>query len=84
MVDERDRFRLAAASAAAGLAQDNLELGRSREALDAARRSVQLDRYQDLAWELLVDLHEASGDSSAAARARHEHARVQAELDVIG
>jgi len=84
LVDERDRFRLAAASAAAGLAQDNLELGRSREALDAARRSVQLDRYQDLAWELLVDLHEASGDSSAAARARHEHARVQAELDVIG
>lgn len=83
LVDDRDRFRLAAASAAAGLAKDNLELGRSREALDAARLSVQLDRYQDLAWELLVDLHEASGDFSAAARARREHARVQAELDVV-
>ena len=58
-------------------------LGRPREALDAARLSVQLDRYQDLAWELLIDLHETSGDSSAAARARQEHARVQAELDVV-
>jgi DNA-binding SARP family transcriptional activator len=83
LVDDRDRFRLAAASAAAGLARDTLELGRPREALDAARRSVQLDRYQDLAWELLVQVHEASGDSSAAARARHEHARVQAELDAV-
>ena len=83
LVDDRDRFRLAAASAAAGLARDTLDLGRSREALDAARMSVQLDRYQDLAWELLVEVHEASGDSSAAARARHEHARVQAELDVV-
>ena len=43
---------------------------------------MQLDRYQDLAWELLVELHEAAGDSSAAALARREHAQVQAELDV--
>ena len=83
VVDDRDRFRLAAASAAAGLARDALDLDRPREALDAARLSVQLDRYQDLAWDLLVQVHEASGDFSAAARARHEHARVQAELDVV-
>jgi len=83
LVDDRDRYRLAAASAAAGLASDTLELGRTREALDAARLSVQLDRYQDLAWELLVEVHEVTGDSSAAARARHEHARVQAELDAV-
>ena len=83
VVDDRERLRLAAASAAAALAQDNRELGRARQALEAARLSVQLDRFQDLAWTLLVELHEAAGDSSAAARARFEHARVQADLDVI-
>lgn len=83
VVDDRERLRLAAASAAAALAQDNRELGRARQALEAARLSVQLDRFQDLAWTLLVELHEAAGDSSAAARARFERARVQADLDVV-
>ena len=82
VVADRERLRLAAASAAASLAQDTSGLGHTRQALAAARLSVQLDRYQDLAWELLVELHEASGDSSAAALARREHAVVQAELDV--
>jgi DNA-binding SARP family transcriptional activator len=82
VVADRERLRLAAAAAAAALAQDSRTLGNPRQALAAARLSVQLDRYQDLAWELLVELHEASGDSSAAALARREHAQVQAELDV--
>jgi len=43
---------------------------------------VKLDRFQDLAWELIIELHEASGDTTAAARARIEHARVLAELDM--
>ena len=81
VIAERERLRLAAAAAAASLAQDSSDLGHTRQALAAARLSVQLDRYQDLAWELLVELHEASGDSSAAALARREHALVQAELD---
>ena len=79
---ERERLRLAAATAAASLAQDSRALGHPRQALAAARLSVQLDRYQDLAWDLLVELHEEAGDSSAAALARREHAQVQAELDV--
>ncbi len=82
VVADRERLRLAAAAAAAALAQDSRTLGNPRQALAAARLSVQLDRYQDLAWELLVELHESSGDSSAAALARREHAIVQAELDV--
>jgi DNA-binding SARP family transcriptional activator len=82
LVDDRERLRLAAASAAAGLAQDSMELGYPRQALAAAQTSVQFDRYQDLAWKLLITLHEALDDSSAAARARHEHAKVQAELGV--
>jgi DNA-binding SARP family transcriptional activator len=82
VVGERERFRLAAAAAAAALAQDSRTLGHPRQALTAARLSVQLDRFQDLAWQLLVELHEESGDSSAATKARQEHAQAQAELDV--
>lgn len=82
VVADRERLRLAAAAAAAALAQDSRSLSNPRQALAAARMSVQLDRYQDLAWDLLVQLHEAAGDSSAAALARREHALVQAELDV--
>jgi DNA-binding SARP family transcriptional activator len=82
VVAERDRLRLAAAAAALALAQDSRTLGHSRRALAAARMSVQLDRFSDLGWELLVGLHEQAGDNSAAERARQEHAQVQAELGV--
>ena len=81
IVSERERLRLAAASAAATQARDNRALGRTVDALEAARLSVKLDRFQDLAWELIIELHEASGDTTAAARARIEHARVLAELE---
>jgi DNA-binding SARP family transcriptional activator len=81
VVAERERLRLAAAAAAAALAQDSRTLGHPRQALAAARLSVQLDRFQDLGWELLVELHESAGDHSAAARVRLEHAAAQAELD---
>ncbi len=82
VVAERDRLRLVAAAAATTLARDSRALGRDRQALDAARLSVQLDRYQDLGWQLLIELHETSGDSTAASLARREHARAQAELGV--
>ncbi len=83
VVAERERLRLAAAAAAAALAQDCRTLGHPRQALAAARRSVQLDPYQDLGWRLLIQLHEESGDNSAAALARRDHARVQAELELV-
>jgi DNA-binding SARP family transcriptional activator len=81
VVADRERLRLAAAAAAAALAQDSRTLGHPRQALAAARLSVQLDRFQDLGWELLVELHEQAGDNSAAERARQEHAQAQAELE---
>jgi DNA-binding SARP family transcriptional activator len=82
LIADRERLRLSAATAAVALAQDSRSLGRTTQALAAARLSVQLDRFQDLAWELLAELHEESGDSSAAARARREHAETQAELEL--
>ena len=83
VVVDRERLRLAAAAAAGAMAQDGRALGHHRQALAAARLSVQLDRFQDLAWQLLVELHEESGDGSAAALARREHAQAQAELDSV-
>jgi DNA-binding SARP family transcriptional activator len=82
VVGERDRLRLFAAVTAATLAQEYRSLGQLRHALAAARQSVQLDRYQDLAWQLLADLHRDAGDDSAAARARRDHAAAQAELEL--
>ena len=82
VVAERDRLRLMAATAATALARESRTLGLDGQALDAARRSVQLDRYQDLGWQLLIELHEAAGDSTAASLARRDHARAQAELGV--
>lgn len=82
VVGERDRLRVLAATAAATLAREYRALGQLRPALAAARQSVQWDRYQDLAWELLADLHRDAGDDSAAARARREHAAAQAELEL--
>lgn len=82
VVGERERLRLLAATAAATLARDYRTLGQLRQAVAAARQSVQLDRYQDLAWELLADLHRDAGDDSAAARTRREHAAAQAELEL--
>jgi DNA-binding SARP family transcriptional activator len=84
VVPERDRLRRHVATAAGELAEDCLRLGEVREGLDAARRALELDRYQDRVWELLSELHERAGDRAAAARARQEHAEALAELTVPG
>ena len=80
---ERERYRLAAAEVAARLAEDHRAEGRAAEALAAARRSVHLDRYSDAAWRTLIDIQLAAGDTSAAERTRRDHARAQAELDIV-
>ena len=79
----RDRLRVAAASAAASVAQDAASIGRDREALAAARFSIDLDPFQDLPWRLLAELHEASGDNSAAEQVRRDHARARDELEGV-
>jgi DNA-binding SARP family transcriptional activator len=83
VVATRDRLRVAAAGAAAAAAQDAAAIGRAREALAAARLSVDLEPYQDLPWQLLADLHEAAGDISAAEQARRDHARARDELEGV-
>ena len=82
-VGPRERFRITAATAGASAAQDAATLGRARDALAAARFSVDLDPFQDLGWQLLADLHEATGDESAAEQVRRDHARAREELEGV-
>lgn len=79
---ERQRLRRAAAAAAAGLAADHHARGERAPALAAAQRSVALDPCQDMSWLLMAELHDESGDASAAELTRREYARIQAELAV--
>lgn len=80
VTEERDRLRHCAAVAAAALARDQLVLGEFDEAYEAARRSVDLDPFQDAAWRVLVEIHEQSGDLAAAAQARRGYGRIRGEL----
>jgi DNA-binding SARP family transcriptional activator len=78
---ERERLRIAAADAACSLARDHAARADLDAAVAAARRSLRLDRYQDLAWGLLADCLAAIGDDTAATRTRLEHSRVRALLE---
>lgn len=77
---ERQRLRHSAAVAAAALAEDYLVLGDAAEAYEAARRAVDLDPYQDAPWQLMMEIHEKAGDSSAAVQVQGEYRRIRAEL----
>lgn len=80
VVQERDRLRGVAAGAGADAARLALGLGDLMVGVRAAQRSIELDPYHDLPWELLVEGWERMGDHSAAAVARREHSRASAEL----
>jgi two-component SAPR family response regulator len=82
IASERDRLRRSAAAAAAALASDFRTLGDYEQALVMARRSVQLDPYQEIPWLILADVHDKLGDVSSAEYVRREHARVRAELEI--
>jgi DNA-binding SARP family transcriptional activator len=74
---DRDRLRAAAAQAASRVAEDHPE---QQAVIRAARRSVEIDPFQDRPWVLLADAFESVGDRSAAARARRDHERILQEL----
>lgn len=83
IVHERDRLRFVAAETACHLARDHQSAGNLAGAVAAARRSLELDPYQDAAWQLLADCLAALGDETAAARTRIDHSRVRASLEDI-
>jgi len=78
----RERYALEAAGAAASLATLALRSGQPERAADAARRSIEIDRWGDAPWRVLVDSLVALGDRAAAGRARGEYHAVLRELGV--
>ncbi len=73
VVEERQRLRVAAASAAYTAAELALRLESPPEALAAAYRAVDLDPLRDSAWQLLSLVQARMGDQSAAAATRRAH-----------
>jgi two-component SAPR family response regulator len=80
VVGERDRLRVAAATAAYSAGQLSLRLLAPADALPLARRATELDPLRDTAWALLAEVQERMGDLGSAAATRREHALVASEL----
>ena len=80
IIGRRDGLRLAAAEAAQAAAELRLEGGDVAAALAACERGLQIDRYRDALWRLLIRACEADGNPAAAARAQREYEAVLAEL----
>lgn len=77
----REHLRQQAATAAGRLAELELAGGDLRSAIDAARRSVDIDPFRDASWRLLIVACDQAGESAASARARREYTEV---LDTLG
>lgn len=82
VVRERELLQRRAAEAALELATLQLARGEAGEAVAAAERCVQIDRYCDPGWRFLADACDALRNPAAAARVRREYADVLASLDI--
>jgi DNA-binding SARP family transcriptional activator len=82
VVPPRDHHREAAVEAARGLAEEALLAGDSVTAVRACRFGLELDRYQDALWRILIEAREQAGDAGAASRDRREYAAILEGLGV--
>ena len=80
VVKTREQLRTAAADVAQSLAELELQAGEVVAAVSAAERGLQIDRYRDGLWRLLVAAHQAADDRVAASRARQGYDATLAEL----
>ena len=78
----RGCYRLAAAGAAARLAELELSRDRSEAAVTAAQRSVEIDPCRDSSWRTLISAHLKAGEPAKAERAKREYAAVLASLGI--
>jgi DNA-binding SARP family transcriptional activator len=82
VIDARERLRQQAATAAGRLAELELTGGDARSAIDAARRSVDIDPFRDASWRVLIAACTQAGEPAAAARARRDYSEVLEMLDI--
>jgi DNA-binding SARP family transcriptional activator len=82
VVKARERLRFEVAEVAQLLAQLEFDRGRLAEAAAAGERGLQIDRFRDGLWRLVVAAYDAAGDVAAAARCRRAYAEVLHDLGV--
>lgn len=82
VVDLRERLRIDAALSAGRLAELAFAAGDLPGGVEAVRRSVQIDRYCDSSWRLLISAYTRTGDLAAASRARQDYHGVLADLGI--
>ena len=82
VAERRDHYRAKAIEAAQGLAEEALLAGDHATVVRACRFGLELDRYQDALWRMLILARERAGDAGAASRDRREYALVLEALGV--
>jgi DNA-binding SARP family transcriptional activator len=75
-VERREHFRREAVEAATIVAEDALAAGDLEEAIRICRRGLELDRFHDPLWRVLIASREMAGDAGAASRDRREYATI--------
>jgi DNA-binding SARP family transcriptional activator len=82
VADRREVCRLAAVDAAQGLAELLLAQRDPAGAARAASAGLQVERYHDPLWRILIRARNEAGDQGAASRAQLGYDRMLAELGV--
>jgi serine/threonine-protein kinase PknK len=75
-VERREHFRREAVEAATIVADDAYGAGDLEEAIRVCRRGLELDRFHDPLWRVLIAARDQAGDSGAASRDRREYASI--------
>jgi len=82
VAERRDQYRARAIEAAERLAEESLLAGDLATVVRACRFGLELDRYQDALWRLLIAARERGGEAGAASRDRRDYAQVLEALGV--
>ncbi len=75
-VERREHFRREAVEAATTVAEAAYSAGDLDEAIKVCRRGLELDRFHDPLWRVLIAARDQAGDSGAAGRDRREYASI--------
>ena len=75
-VERREHFRREAVEAATIVAEDAFATGDLEEAIRVCRRGLELDRFHDPLWRVLIAARDQAGDPGAASRDRREYASI--------
>ena len=75
-VERREHFRREAVEAATVLAEDALASADLDAAIRVCRRGLELDRFHDPLWRVLIAARDQAGDPGAASRDRREYASI--------